>query len=417
MLDPAIEEFLNDRKEKWLKSEINSKTTIEEKTKLEQQAIKKFSLDVWLPFESQRAKQIAMTSHPAKFTFPSIKKEQVNFTVLKANCLKDGFIRTGNIETDIDAFGGAAGLPAYEFLSIKLRDGKTVLQHLIEETDEIKEQLNIPTSSFSELRKKYLSVQQIDYHKEKTHERIKQVYFPVEINYHLLSILTPSGIMFKLKERIDNMRFSVEAKEARESKKKNIFSSTVFSDIYDLSIIGFGGTKPQNISVLNSQNRGEAYLLPSMPPELTPRNIQPPKTNFFSNTIWPNAYKIDFQKLHTLLIGDLNNMHIRNKRDRITKSIIYQVVDKMWMVRNLDIGWSESENYGKLPKYQKIWLDQRYSATRNENQEWLDDVKSDFTRWFINTYTRILGKNALSLGDEQLPYFKDIIDECEEVLR
>ncbi len=32
-----------------------------------------------------------------------------------------------------------------------------------------------------------------------TSERIKQVYFPVTDGYHLLSVLTPSGITFKLK--------------------------------------------------------------------------------------------------------------------------------------------------------------------------------------------------------------------------
>jgi CRISPR-associated protein Csy1 len=414
MLDSAIKDFLNDRKEKWLKNQINGDTKDDEKAEIEHQAEIDFSLEKWLPDAAKRAKQLSAVSHPGKFCHPSAK---ISSVIAKRSYSNDGFLRTGNIEIGLDVFGNAAAMDVFKFLSLILEDNVNILTHLENNTPEIRKQLTVAAVSFEEIAQGLLSIKGDASPTVKTSSLVKQVYFVVDNTYHLLSILTPSNIMFKLKERIDHMRFSDEAKEAREAKKKNNFSSTGFSEIYDLSVIGFGGTKPQNISVLNSQNGGKAYLLASMPPVLAPRNIQPPKMNFFSNTIWPNTYKIDFQKIHTLLIGDLNNMHIRNKRDRITKSIIYQVVDKMWMIRNLDIGWSESENYVKLPKYQKIWLDQRYSATRNENQEWLDNVKSDFTRWFINTYTRILGKNALSLGDEQLPYFKEIIDECEEVLR
>jgi CRISPR-associated protein Csy1 len=42
----------------------------------------------------------------------------------------------------------------------------------------------------------------------------------------------------------------------------------------DLTAIGYGGTKPQNISVINNQNSGFSYLLPSMPPILTKRKTQ-----------------------------------------------------------------------------------------------------------------------------------------------
>lgn len=317
----------------------------------------------------------------------------------------------------MDVFGNAAAMDVFKFLNLKLEDNVTVLTHLENRTPEIEKQLNVLAVSFDEITKGLLSIKGDGSPSAKTSTQVKQVYFVVGNKYHLLSILTPSNLMYKLKERIDILRFSDEVKEAKEVKKKNCYHAKGFSDIYGLSVIGFGGTKPQNISVLNSQNGGKAYLLASMPPELTSRNIQPPKINFFSNTIWANAYKVDFLKLHTLFIGDLNNMHVRNKRDRITKGIIYQVVDRLWMIRNLAAGWSESENYNKLPKYQKIWLDQLYVNTRDENTDWFSSVKNDFARWFVNSYMLILGKKAISLGDEQLPYFKDILDECEEALR
>lgn len=414
MLDPAINGFLNDRKEKWLKNQIKNNTYQEDKAELERQADLEFSLCEWLPNAAKRAKQLSAVSHPGKFCHPSAKISSV-----LAKCAKksDGFLRTGNVEVTLDVFGNAAAMDVYKFLNLKLGDNETILAHLENNSSEIRKQLTITTVPFDEISQGLLSIKGDSHTATITSTLVKQVYFAVGNNYHLLSILTPSNIMYKLKGCIDILRFSEKAKEARVEKRKNNYHSEGFSEIYDLHIIGFGGTKPQNISALNSQNGGKAYLLTSMPPELAPRNIQPPKTNFFVNTIWLNAYKTDFQKLHTLLIGDVNNMHIRNKRDRITKNIVYQVFDKLWMVRSLDAGWSEAENYVKLPKYQKIWLDQLYEANRNENTEWLNSVKNDFARWFINAYIRILGKNAVSLGDEQLSYFKEIIDECEEALR
>ena len=98
---------------------------------------------------------------------------------------------------------------------------------------------------------------------------MKQVYFPVgEAQYHLLSILTPSGLITRLKQSVDAMRFSEETKQAKESRKKNEHHEVGYSDIFDLTVTGYGGTQPQNVSVLNSQNAGRAYLLPSCPPVL-----------------------------------------------------------------------------------------------------------------------------------------------------
>jgi CRISPR-associated protein Csy1 len=223
--------------------------------------------------------------------------------------------------------------------------------------------------------------------------------------------------MFKLKERINNMRFPDEAKEVREAKRNQRYHENDLSEVYGLSVVGFGGTKPQNISVLNSQNGGTAYLLSSMPPVLNARTIQPPKTNFFSNTLWVKAYQDDFQKLHALFAGDTNNIHIRKKRDWLTRSIIYQVSDRLWMIRYLEAGWSESDTYQQLPKYQKIWLDQFYTDTREDNADWLDAVKDDLSLWFLRAYKKVMDNKALSLGDEQLPYFKSMIEDCEEALR
>lgn len=414
MLDPVIQNFLNDRKDLWLKKKITNDATDEERAELERQALDEFSLAKWLPDAAKRAKQLSLVSHPAKFSHPSAKTSSI---IAKSERRADGFLRTGNVTAELDVFGNAAAMDVYKFLSLRLSDDKTILMHLENKTVEIKEQLTIPTADFSDIEQGLLEIMQDDNSVSKTSEIVKQVYFSVDDDYHLLSVLTASNLMYKLKERINIMRFSDEAKQAREAKKNNHHHDAGLSEVYGLSVIGFGGTKPQNISVLNSQNYGEAYLLASMPSELELRSIQAPRSNFFTNTLWVKSFEDDFKKLHDLFQGDTNNIHIRKKRDSLVRNIIYQVIDKLWMLRYLNAGWSDAEAYRNLPHYQKIWLDQTYEQERTKNEDWLLALKNDFSRWFINSYQSIMDEQALSLGDEQLPYFKEMLDECEEDLR
>lgn len=413
MLDPAIQDFLNDRKGIWLKEKIKNNTNDEEKTLLEQQALDQFSLATWLPDAAKRAKQLSVVSHPGKFSHPSAKISPI---IANAGRRADGLLRSGNVDAGLDVLGAGA-MDVYKFLNLTLQDGLTILAHLENKTQEIEQQLTIPAVPYREIEAGLLGIRQDDGEGNKTSSRVKQVYFPVDGGYHLLSVLTPSNVMYKVKERINTMRFSDEAKDAREAKKANKHHETGLSEIYGLSVIGFGGANKQNISTLNNQNHGEAYLLPSLPPELSARSIQAPKSNFFSNTLWAKAYEEDFQKLHSLLSSERNNIHIRRQRDWISRHIIYQVVDRLWMVRYLDPGWSQSENYQQLPRHQKVWLDQFYLSERNDSTDWLAAIKHDFARWFLTTYQLILDKKSLSMGDEQLSYYKTILDECEEALR
>ncbi len=412
MLDSAIEQFLNDRKAGWLKKKIKSGTTDEEKEALEKLGAEEFSLDVWLPYAAKRAKQLSLVSHPGKFSNPSAKTTNI---IAEGVSKPDGLLRSGNVLTELDVLGNAAALDVFKFLSLKIEDGNTVLYHLENKTKVIREQLTVPSLPFTEIEKGLLAIKQNDGEIIKTSGKVKQVYFPVtnENEYHLLSILTPSTIMFALKDRIRTMHFSEITKEARESKKGNKQNDEGFSEVYGLSVVGFGGTKPQNISVLNSNNGGAAYLLSSIPPSLNDRKIHPPKRDFFTDSLWLKRFEEDFQNFHSLLVSDPNNVHIRRKRDQIIKSIIYQVVDRLWQVRYLEAGWSESDNYRNLPGYQKIWLDQKYQEQRQTDISWFDAVQSRLARWFGSAYKELIGTKALPLGDDLVTHLKSIISECE----
>jgi len=412
MIDPAIHNFLNERKESWLKKKIDSKTTVEQERELTQEANELFALATWLPDAAKRAKQLSLVSHPAKFSHPSAKTSSI---IAIAERKTDGFIRSGNASEQLDVFGNAAAMDVYKFLSLALVDGQTVLSHLEQQTSTIQQQFTLPDTSYAELATSLLAIKSTDSDKTVTSAIVKQVYFPVSgNNYHLLSVLTPSSLMFTLKQRINTLRFSEETKTAREAKKNNQHYDGELAEIYSLTVIGFGGTKPQNISVLNSQNYGTAYLLESLPPILKKRSANPPKNNFFSNSLRLKDFQEDFDQLHKQLSSDTNNIHVRNKRDWLIKNIIYQVADKLWQIRYLDAGWSTSDNYQNLPQQQKIWLDQAYKDTRQQQTDWQDDTKTALARWLSNSYKTTQGDKALSIDDDRYkPHFIRLIEACE----
>lgn len=415
MIDPVIQNFLSERKESWLKKKIDSKTTAEQDRELTLEANELFMLATWLPDAAKRAKQLSLVSHPAKFSHPSAKTSSI---IANAEKNADGFVRTGNTANQLDVFGNAAAMDVYKFLSLTLVDGQTVLNHLEQQTPAIQQQFTLPDVSYTELAASLLTIKSTDTDKAVTSDIVKQVYFPVsEDSYNLLSVLTPSSLMFTLKQRINALRFSDEAKVAREAKKNNQHYDGELAEIYSLTVIGFGGTKPQNISVLNSQNYGTAYLLESLPPILKKRSINPPKNNFFSNSLRLKDFQEDFDQLHKQLSSDTNNIHVRNKRDWLIKDIIYQVADKLWQIRFLDAGWSTSDNYQNLSPQQKTWLDQAYKDTRQQQTDWHGDIKTALARWLSNSYKISQGDKALSIDDDRYkPHFIRLIDECEAAI-
>lgn len=421
MLDPAIQQFLDERKAARLKTKLNANMSDEQKRETESLANEEFDLENWLPNAAKRACWLSISSHPCTFSHPSSRdhpssKTKAKTTGIIANAVfkNDGFLRTGNIntETELDVFGNAAALDVYKFLSLKLSDTQSVLDHLEANTAFIQQQFTLASTPFDEIRLGLLAIKsQVSAH-QITSERVKQVYFPVAEDYHLLSILTPSGLMFKLREHINQIRFSEASKQAREAKKNNAFHEQGFDELYDLTAIGFGGTKPQNISNLNSQYGGVAYLLKSMPPDIIKRDLNPPKNNFFKNSLYLKNYQDSFKELHKLMILEYNNKDIRLGIENCINFILSNVIEQAWRVRQLEAGWSEKT---ELKDYQKIWLDNAYQTQREEQEDWLEDVISEIAHWFLNSYKKIIGEHkAESLGDAELIHLKSLVEPLIE---
>ncbi|WP_298623869.1 type I-F CRISPR-associated protein Csy1 [uncultured Legionella sp.] len=408
-MSDAINAFLSDRKAGWLKKKTSPGMTAEELMRVEQEANHIFSPECWLPDASKRAGWLSMVSHPGKFSHPAAK---ISPLIAESERSSDGFLRTGNANAQLDILGNAAAMDVFKFLSLVLEDGQTILAHLECDTEVIKNEMKVSTMSYEVLRNGFLAIKK-NPATTITSECVKQVYFPVADDYHLLSILTPSGLVYELRNRIHATRFSDEIKEARDNKRKNLYNEDGFDELYNLSMIGYGGTKPQNISVLNSNYGGKSYLLSSSPPDLSRQHVKRPKSNFFTNSLWTKKFENDFFKIHDLFTMDRNNEQIRKNRDEVVQTIIDDVIEHMWALRLAEHGWSENTN---LPDHQKIWLDESRKEERYTNETWLDDISSDFARWFIVTYEKLLGTKAVMLDDIDLKHFKHAMKKNEEDL-
>lgn len=424
VFDNVLEYF----EEKELKDSKDSSASHDEKIK----TLKAF-LGEWLVKASKEISGMSMTTHPCTFVHPSSAKNKVwdyskkkpktidkltTPVIAEADFSCDGYVRSGNVfDTKCDTYGNAALMRYYKFLQVELNDGLTIFQHIEADTPESKEILSLALNkNYEDIRNGFLAI------KKKADEyctsnKIKQVFFPVSNNdYHLLSVLMPSGIMSKLKEKINDSKFGDGVKELREIKKKNEFSEKTLVEYPDLTEVGFGGSNKQNISILNSENNGKFYFLPSFPPTLEEDRIKTPAKSFFKECLRYKYYASEFKAWHKLLKAKPNNINIRDGRDKIIQHIFDDILRRCFIIRGAEKGWSKEARCVDLPEYQKKFLDSIYENERQEAEDEFKEFVESSIRWIVKSYGSINGKESVTMLDAEFVFYKKILEEQAEVL-
>jgi len=417
--DKAITAFFEERKAAWLKKKVKKSMSEQEVAALEAECEEIFAPQNWLPDAARRAGQMAMASHPCTFSHPSSRKNRdgnVTPVICDAPYENDGLLRCGNIkDTQSDALGNAAVLDVYKFLDLRLEDGKRVIEHIRDNTPTCQAIVQSAQNDDEAVRRGFLKMIEADNNQTVTSSKIKQVYFPIDQNaYHLLSILTYSGALFRLKEAIDKLRFSEEVKEAREARRQNKKGSA-YRDLFELTVLGYGGTKPQNVSVLNNRYGGKTYLLRSMPPTINKQEIRFPKRDFFEESLPYRKIRDIFKALKAISETDYNNLAIREGRKRRYRQLMEIVIETMWLVRSV----AKEQYYeptSSLPEWQRVWLVNETEDERQTRQKWLEELSSYIARWIVR-HIEHASKKELKLGKAELNDIAKIIDEYQEELR
>ncbi len=349
-------------------------------------------------------------THSAKMTNPACKYPKLFAT---ANRVNDGFIKTGNISAEFDMHINAPKLKVFKFFSLKYKS-VSILDH-------VKSNINVFTELFSpsdQQAEKWMKLfsacaSSFDLRSDRL---IKQSYFPVKNEYHLLSYLQPSGIVFALKQRIDSINDrSVDSYLGKRNRKDNKYSKAGYSTIVNLTVTKHGGDHPKNISGLNNKYQNY-YLLNALPPSIEKRTIRFPRKNFFTESFRYWDCQDIFQALHKIFRTDYNNKRIREGRDYRLQDMMSRIIARMWAVRGVEDAQYQAEN-SQLKAYQKIWLLNENFKNREDSDKWLDELCQEISVWAIKAYEKVLGKQALKLGEVERLKIKQIINQNREALR
>lgn len=427
-----IENFLFKKKaeflEKKVTAEIKGKKDQSEivvgaaRQKHQPEADNKYAINRWFDKAINKAKP-NVTTHPAKFTNPKIKN--TSMSIFYGTRHEDGYVKTGNIvlEDKFDVSGDAATntliFELFELLSLELDDGKTFVTLFETDDENLKDFIEGIALDYQVTKNKCLSVFKDENSLRATHDLIRQVYFPIGIDYHLLSIATPSMLMFEVKKRIDGLDKWIEGQHVRKFKSDNKFYPEGFDEIPNVTEIGFSHnefTKMGNVSYLNVKNKGIAYLMPSLPPSLKSEPTRLPTADFFSNCLWPSQFKSQFELLHQWLVDNRNNIQVRTRRDEILLEVFDKIVQKIWQLRAVEPEWSSKERFSSLPQLQKIVLDDHWQDERINDEQILDEFLRNMARWMILAYKKVLGQSALALNDDELKHVTQLIQEQKEAL-
>jgi len=256
-----------------------------------------------------------------------------------------------------------------------------------------------------------------------SHKLAKQIYFPVGDNqYHLLSPLFATSLAHALHERIVAARFSEEAKEVYAAFKNETWHSQPRTSYLNTALQTFGGTKPQNISYLNSVRGGKVRLLSCAAPVW--QNISKPplkhKSIFhFGSEFSRAAYASVGRLKHYLLsvYGKESTFEIRQQRESYVDEIIDILFNYVAGVHQFDNpGWS-AENECELKRSQQLWFDPLRSKTddafrlEREAGDWKKEIARDFGYWLSQQLSssgesgKKNGLSTLAIADTERRYF------------
>jgi len=385
-----------------------SAASAEEKSGLEQQLFeqrreleKKYEVRTWLTDAAARAGQISLVTHAVKYFHGDAKGSSVYSTVRNA---ETAYLTTATLPSPaVDAVGNSAALDVAKLLQTE-HEGDSLLASLkrgdfsaLAALAENEMQAEQWVSGFMQaLSDKTLS----------THQLAKQLYFPVSGagEYHLLSPLYSSSLAHALYQRISHARYSEASVAARKARREGHWHSEAVQYFPDLAVQNMGGTKPQNISCLNSARGGKNHLLRFAPPQWQ-QSLKPPVSHkTFLTAVSPKVTRVvsDLRRyLHTVYERD-NTMEIRQQRAEYVDELIGMIFSYAAEIQSLTVlqGWSQQEDC-VLKAAHQLWLDPLRQRTdpdfklRREGGEWISEIAEDFAHW-LNT--RLKQDEKLNVG-------------------
>ena len=233
-----------------------------------------------------------------------------------------------------------------------------------------------------------------DLTKPSSDERNKQILWvnhpdPQEDNYTCLVPLYPSSLTNHFYYKINQLRYSDTNKQALSNRYKKDTEQFSYTTLQGIGVTVLGGTKPQNVSQLTSNQGGRNYLLPSLPPIFKSREqirLTEKQTTIFNRRL---AYVCSdgLNMLYEVVRAEKNIYPERDKRKFALELIAQTVLMQAERIQKMHpAGWSKDY---LLNEYQKYWLDpnraeldgEEIFRQQAEQDNWSAKIIHQFASW------------------------------------
>lgn len=387
ILEERLEKDNESKTRNILASLATSYSDIAEKVQaIKQQALEKYEINQWLDDAAKKAGGVVLdVTHISKLTHSSAKGSNIKVNIFESTSDKPILVTTNcasKLPMDF-AYSTAEYAPVAEFLQLDCNgellgklicEDQSILKRFAKDEAELKQWQEQFSLAFNEKRKS-------------THEFLKQVYFPVDSNYHLLTPLVSSSMAQIIYDRIWQTRRKDMV--ARKARNNGLFSNQVDLLFYKTAILKTTQTNPQNVSNLNGKRKGQLTLLPSVPPQWKKQIKPPTKTKTVFNRELGYQAKEPLEKLKKLLLAiKFNDLSVNLQRKQLIAELITETADVVFdhvaQIHGLkhNAGWSLESG---LPAHQQYWLDpfriDEDFQTSRADVDWQTDISNDFTKW------------------------------------
>lgn len=362
----------------------------------------------WLDDAARRVGQIQVVTHSLKPIHPDAKGTNLysppqalpELTVVGSHCLGDDFAG--------DVVGNAAALDVHKFLKVAHQSRSLLSLVLARDTDLAAALSDDPAQADAWINAFAGLVEPRG--RVASHSLAKQLYWLTgddphdDANYHLLAPLYASSLAHHVYQTLQDDRFSDEAKAARDARKAGAFSDRPVREYPQLAIQQLGGTKPQNISQLNSERRGNNLLLASLPPIWRSVDLKPllNTDSMFSQYGRRLAVRQLVKTLLAFLKSDpAGNVETRAHRAELVDALIDEFLQFSAELCSLPLGWSQLSEC-RLSSVEKHWLDPdgvgqaSADADRPLPTDTAERISAGFANW-LNAQLR----DPLPMGDPE----------------
>ena len=376
-----------------------------------EQLVTQFKTQTWLEDAAHRVTQIQAVTHSLKPIHPDAKGSSLYCEPGSLATPKVVGSHVLGTHFDIDVVGNAAALDVYKFLKLSL-GGESLLELCLRNDTDLAAALHEDPTTAKRWMTSFGNLVGVRSNPT-SHTQAKQVFWLLEgedpqnsASFHLLAPLYPTSLIHRVYQQVQEDRFSDEAKAAREARKKGEFSDRTVRDYPQLAVQKLGGTKPQNISQLNSERRGDNFLFASLPPlwkALEVRAVLHVRTLF---KVWSQRREVwrEAQALRKFLATrPPANSPTRERVNQHVDTLIDDLLCWRASLQDLAPGWSAQEGC-QLPGYQGAWLDTPDNADANSfaQESAAEQVAEDFARW-LNDQLR---EQSLPVGSDEFIEWK-----------